>query len=190
MATATSTIDSRKCAATVHGLSPVSTVTPPSSAWAGMPSRLSTASRRRSRRTEAKTATTVATATTTSAKVSMPVAELDQPVAGESAVGRMLPSVHCGQVGQPSPEPVSRTAPPVTTITPLATTLARAMRETTDGFIRERNDAGRTDTLPMLLTAVLLAAGPDQPPGAPPDARSPTRQTTPESRCAASAVGR
>src|SRR4051812_3584719 len=90
------------------------------------------------------------------------------PCPASSAVGVMLPAVHSGQVGQPRPEPVSRTAPPVTTMTPLAMTLARVIRETTDGFTPERNHAGRTDTRPMLLTAVPLAARPDQPPGAPP----------------------
>src|SRR3954449_2072353 len=87
------------------------------------------------------------------------------PCPASSGVGVMLPSVHSGQVGQPRPEPVSRTAPPVTTMTPLAITLASAMRETTAGFTRERNDAGRTDTRPMLLTPVPRAARPDQPPG-------------------------
>src|SRR4051812_37328460 len=100
----------------------------------------------------------------------------------------MLPSVHSGQVGQPRPEPVSRTAPPVTTMTPLATTLARAMRETTDGFIRERNDAGRTDTSPMLLTPVPLAARPDQPPGAPPPTRGDRQE--PSTGPAVRSVGR
>jgi hypothetical protein len=38
--------------------------------------------------------------------------------------------------------------------------LARAMRETTEGFIRERNDAGRTVTAPMLLTSVPPPPGP------------------------------
>ena len=42
-----------------------------------------------------------------------------------------LSSVHRGQVGQPRPDPVSRTAPPVTTIAPLAIRLASAIRETT-----------------------------------------------------------
>ena len=39
------TMDSRKCAATVHGLRPVSTVMPPSTACAGMPTNAATASR-------------------------------------------------------------------------------------------------------------------------------------------------
>jgi hypothetical protein len=39
-------------------------------------------------------------------------------------------SVQLGQVGQPSPEPVSRTTPPVTTIAEFATTEATASRRT------------------------------------------------------------
>jgi hypothetical protein len=35
-------------------------------------------------------------------------------------------AVQRGHVGQPSPEPVSRTAPPVTTSTQLATSVAQA----------------------------------------------------------------
>jgi hypothetical protein len=46
-------------------------------------------------------------------------------------VGVSEPSVHRGHVGQPSPESVSRTAPPVTTITTFAITDARANRRST-----------------------------------------------------------
>ena len=42
-------------------------------------------------------------------------------------------SVHLGQVGQPRPEPVSRTAPPVTTISTAMTSAARAARWTVRG---------------------------------------------------------
>jgi len=47
-------------------------------------------------------------------------------------VTKLVP-VQRGQVGQPSPEPVSRTAPPVTTMIPLAIALTRATRETVAG---------------------------------------------------------
>src|ERR1043166_7927590 len=43
-----------------------------------------------------------------------------------------------GQVGQPSPEPVNRTAPPVTTITTLATREASASRRMVSGERRIR----------------------------------------------------
>src|SRR3954467_15684809 len=71
-------------------------------------------------------------------------------------------SVHRGQVGQPSPDPVSRTAPPVTTMSPLATTLARAIRETVAGVTAARRSwAERADTAPMLLTRAGTPARPD-----------------------------
>lgn len=41
-----------------------------------------------------------------------------------------LSSVHLGQVGQPRPEPVSRTAPPVATMITAITTAERAARRT------------------------------------------------------------
>jgi hypothetical protein len=46
--------------------------------------------------------------------------------------------VQRGQVGQPSPDDVSRTAPPVTTMAVLATTLASASRRTVLGVGRDR----------------------------------------------------
>ena len=45
-----STIDSRKCRATTNGLSWVSTVMPPITPWAGMPSAIAVATRRTPRR--------------------------------------------------------------------------------------------------------------------------------------------
>src|SRR3954471_15570516 len=47
-----------------------------------------------------------------------------------ASVGVYVAAVQRGHVGQPSPESVSRTAPPVTTIPALATTLANASRRT------------------------------------------------------------
>ncbi len=48
-----------------------------------------------------------------------------------AAVGARSPPVQVGQVGQPRPEPVSRTAPPVTTISTLATRVAKAVQRIT-----------------------------------------------------------
>lgn len=45
-----------------------------------------------------------------------------------SGVAMRLSSVHLGQVSQPRPEPVSRTAPPVTTMATLITTAVSAAR--------------------------------------------------------------
>ena len=61
-------IDSRKCAATNQGLSLVSTVIPPSTAWAGMLAASSTASRTCRRPSTA--ATRVASTTRLTRKVS------------------------------------------------------------------------------------------------------------------------
>ncbi len=139
---ATRTADSRKCAATVQGFSPVSTVMPPSAACTGMPRKPRTASRRRSRRGDRHTTTTVATATAASTKVSSRLPNSITPCPASSDVATKLSSVQRGHVGQPRPEPVRRTAPPVTTMSPLATALARATRE----IVREEKEAGRTGT--------------------------------------------
>src|SRR6476620_1252764 len=40
--------------------------------------------------------------------------------------GTREPGAHCGQVGQPKPEPVTRTVAPVTAINPLVITAANA----------------------------------------------------------------
>ena len=69
------------------------------------------------------------------------------PCTASSGVFTKLSSVQRGHVGQPSPEPVSRTAPPVTTIAPLATALARATREMAAGEkAAGRKAVGRTGT--------------------------------------------
>ena len=51
---------------TTQGFRSVSTVMPPMTAWAGMPSAMTSASRRRSRRPDCQAATKVPTATATS----------------------------------------------------------------------------------------------------------------------------
>ena len=107
-----------------------------------MPRKLSTASGRRSRRADRQTTSTVAIATAVSTKVSSRLPNSMTPCAASSGVATKLSSVHRGQVGQPRPEPVSRTSPPVTTIAPLATALASATRETVAG----EKAVGRTGT--------------------------------------------
>ncbi len=76
-----SAIDSRKCAATVAGWSPVSTVTPPRNAWAKVPTSGTIASRttgrrvdrdwRLHRRTQLQVPTAAAMARAVSTKVSI-----------------------------------------------------------------------------------------------------------------------
>jgi hypothetical protein len=65
-----------------------------------------------------------------------PVGELDRAVLRVLAVGTSESDVQFGQVGQPSPEPVSRTTPPVTTMPALATTDATASRRTSKSEAR------------------------------------------------------
>ena len=101
-----------------------------------------TASVRRSRRTDRNTTTTVAIAAAVRTNVSSRLVNSMTPWPASSGVGTKLVPVQRGQVGQPSPEPVSRTAPPVTTMTPLAIALASATRETVAGEKAE----GRTGT--------------------------------------------
>src|SRR3954465_9006151 len=106
-----------------------------------MPSRLRTARGRRSRRTDRNTTTTVAIAAAVRTKVSIRLVNSTTPCAASSGVVTKLVSVQRGHVGQPRPEPVSRTAPPVTTIAPLATALTRAVRETAAEEIGTITDA-------------------------------------------------
>jgi hypothetical protein len=130
------TMDSRKCAATVHGFSPVSTVMPPSTACAGMPTNAATANGVRSRRSERSTASSVASTTAVSTTVSIRLVNSIAPCCAYSEVGTSESDVQLGQVGQPSPEPVSRTTPPVTTMPALATTDATASRRTSTSEAR------------------------------------------------------
>ena len=58
-------------------------------------------------------------------------------------------AVHCGQVGQPSPDPVNRTAPPVATIRIWPTKVAIARARTRTSTVR----GSTTDTLRDLSSA-------------------------------------
>ena len=110
---------------TTQVLRSVSTVTPPMIACAGMPSPRPSASSRRSRRPVCQAATNVAIAIAASTKVSIRLPNSIASCRSSAPCGRNDLSVHRGQVGQPSPEPVSRTAPPVTTSPQLATRVAQ-----------------------------------------------------------------
>ena len=80
----------------------------------------------------------MASATSPTTKVSIRLPNSIAPCSAYSAVGVYESSVQLGQVGQPSPEPVSRTTPPVTTIAELATTEATASRRTSGAEGRGR----------------------------------------------------
>jgi hypothetical protein len=66
------------------------------------------------------------TATAVTRKVSIRFPNSIAPCIPSSPWGTYEESVHRGQVGQPRPDAVSRTAPPVTTISTLTTRLAIA----------------------------------------------------------------
>ncbi len=95
-------------------------------ACAGMPSASRNASSRTSRRSDTQAATNVATAIATSTPVSIRLPNSMAACSVSSSCGVNEVEVHRGQVGQPRPEPVRRTAPPVTTSTMLATNVAHA----------------------------------------------------------------
>ena len=76
----------------------------------------------------------MATAIATSTKVSIRLPNSIASWTSSAPCGRNDWSVQRGQVGQPSPEPVSRTAPPVTTRTQLATSVAHASGRTGRGM--------------------------------------------------------
>ena len=95
-------------------------------ACAGIPSASTNASTRTSRRGDPQAARNVATAIATSTNVSIRLPNSIAACKDMAPCGVNDDSVHRGQVGQPRPEPVSRTAPPVTTSTTLATRVAHA----------------------------------------------------------------
>ena len=78
----------------------------------------------------------MATATAVSTNVSIRLVNSIAPCCACSGVGMSESAVQVGQVGQPSPEPVSRTTPPVTTMPTLATTDATASRRTSTSEAR------------------------------------------------------
>ena len=90
------------------------------------------------------TATRVPTATATSTYVSIRLPNSMAPCTPSARWGTNDSSVHRGQVGQPSPEPVSRTSPPVSTISVFATTDAQAHRSTV-----ARSGARRAEFTPI-----------------------------------------
>ena len=86
-------------------------------------------------------------ATMTSTKVSSAVAELDDAVDAHLRRVTSEPGVHCGHVGQPRPEPVRRTSPPVPTMPTWTTSVAQAAamtrRSTSSGQPSARASARR-----------------------------------------------
>ncbi len=124
-------IDTSRWIATVHHSRPVSTVMPPITACTTVDAGISQAYTRTSRRRRARvTASTASAAVSTTRKV---IIRLPNSTAwwipGTSACGTgvKLPGKHCGQVGQPRPDAVTRTMAPVTAMPPWVRTTAAAM---------------------------------------------------------------
>src|SRR4051794_18026568 len=118
---------------TIQGLRSVSTLMPPTTACSGTPSMMISARPRISLVLWAhlRTARYAATTTATNTYVSIRLLNSMTPWAPRARCGTNELSVQRGQVGQPRPEPVRRTSPPVKTMTELATTAAHAQRSTT-----------------------------------------------------------
>ena len=129
-----------KCAATVSGCKPVNTVMPPSIAWPNIPTSDPTASRVSGLRLFSpdaarallcdRIAAIVSRAIISSTKVNRRFPNSTYLCQDSVCVdvGAIDPSTHSGQVGQPSPEEVSRTIAPVSTIPVWATKLATNVR--------------------------------------------------------------
>ena len=111
-------MESNKWPATGIGFKFVRTVTPPKTPWPKIPKNWPTAKPRRSFRPARSTATKTAIDAKTNTNVSKRFPNSIHACSCPSAwwgTGVYEPGVHSGQVGHPNPEPVKRTAPPVTT---------------------------------------------------------------------------
>jgi len=129
-ATAMSTMDSRKWVITVAGSRPVRTVTAPRSAWAMIPTVSTPARPARSRRPARTAVTSAARTVAVRTNVNNRLPNSMAPWTPISRVATIDSAVHLGTVGQPRPEAVRRTAPPVTTMTVFITSAARKLRRT------------------------------------------------------------
>ncbi len=133
----TNTTEIRKCRPTDHHTSCARTTNPPTTAWVTTPIGCSQARRTsrslRGRYPHAAIRQSPATSTTTPVSSRLPnsIHCVSASTSG-CGVGTRLPGKHSGQVGQPRPEPVTRTIEPVTAIPACATTAAIASARITD----------------------------------------------------------
>jgi len=131
------TMDRRKWKATVAGLRVERTAMPPTTACTTTPTTMPTATTRRVRRWGrcVHTAYRASSASSPTTPVSDRLPNsmtLWKPCSWWGA-GVKDPGTHSGHVGQPSPLPVSRTTPPVTTMATSPMRLARRSGRTRDG---------------------------------------------------------
>ena len=139
---AISTIESRKCAITMGGERSTSTVMPPSTIWAATPATSPQESHTRSacrgtRHSEPSTARITAADT----KPVM-VRFVNSIIACFSNGATRRPSTQFGQSGHPSPDPVSRTAAPLTTIAASDRSAPSVKRRYSFGVIDGRRTVG------------------------------------------------
>src|SRR5699024_3627949 len=120
--------DTKKCSMTTHGFSPVHTVTPPMTAWAGMThnSTIDITNRERCVLRSRHKARMVSTAIAAKTKVSSLLPNSIMPLIPISGVVTYESDVQWGHSEQPSPDAVKRTAPPVTIMPGCDTTDATA----------------------------------------------------------------
>ena len=127
-ARATRTADASMCRPTTYGFRPVRTVMPPITACSGMYNPIPSASQNRSGRVRRirTTSRKVTTATSARTKVNRRLPNSITPWMPISGVATRESGVHRGHVGQPRPDPVRRTRPPVPTMPICTTSVAHA----------------------------------------------------------------
>ncbi|OAX58019.1 hypothetical protein A5N15_08395 [Rothia kristinae] len=131
-ASAIITAESTKCTPTIQGFRRSHTEKPPTTACTGIPANSRIASQNRSRYSVRRriTARTVSTATIPRSPVRVRLPNSMKPWIPISGTLFQESSVQRGQVGQPSPDWVRRTSPPVITSSRFASTDARAVPRT------------------------------------------------------------
>ena len=142
-----------RCGATVHQDSPVNTTIPPQIAWNTTPAGSSadsfTNDDRRGFASQINRNVPREAMSTTLVRVRLPnsIARWNAD-RSDRLTGTNEPGTHSGQVGQPRPEPVTRTVAPVTAISPLVITAAQANARCS------RNDGARRHQAGLLAVLV------------------------------------
>ena len=158
-ATQARTIDGSRWSATVHQASPASTVIPPITACATIPSgiiqaRTSSCFRRPARWSARINAT--ATATSTNVRSRFPNSTAWCSAGAAPGTGTKLSWLHRGQLSQPSPDAVTRTVTPVVMMPIWAMTFASAIP-----FWARNDGIGSLDSGPPSAFGVVSAGVPE-----------------------------